>query len=80
MTKDEVLNLRVPADVKAALKRAAEADDRSVSSMVLRIVREWLVAHSVLGRRGAVAINRPSAVRSASSRAGASRRDRREQR
>jgi hypothetical protein len=44
MNKDEALNLRVPADVKAALKRAAEADDRSVSSMVLRILREWLAA------------------------------------
>jgi hypothetical protein len=45
MTKDEALNLRVPADVKAALKRAAEADDRSVSSMALWIIREWLRAH-----------------------------------
>jgi uncharacterized protein (DUF1778 family) len=42
MAKDEVLNLRVPAAVKAALKRAAQADDRSVSSMALRIIREWL--------------------------------------
>jgi uncharacterized protein (DUF1778 family) len=52
MTRDEVLNLRVPADVKAALKRAAEADDRSVSSMALRIIREWLTrnGHHKFGR------------------------------
>jgi hypothetical protein len=31
--------------VKAALKSAAEADDRSVSSWCLRIVWEWLTAH-----------------------------------
>ncbi len=51
MNKDEVLNLRVPADVKAALKRAAEADDRSVSSMVLRIIREWLERNGSVIRR-----------------------------
>jgi uncharacterized protein (DUF1778 family) len=45
MTKDELLTIRIPSDTKAALRRAAEADDRSVSSMVLRIVREWLRAH-----------------------------------
>jgi hypothetical protein len=42
MAKDEVLNLRVPSDVKAALKHVAEADDRSVSSLALKIIREWL--------------------------------------
>ena len=49
MTKDEVLNLRVPADVKAALKRAALADDRSVSAMALRIIREYLGQAGQLG-------------------------------
>jgi hypothetical protein len=34
--------VRVPGDMKAALKRAAEADERSMSSMVVRIMREWL--------------------------------------
>jgi len=48
VTKDEVLNLRIPCDVKAALKRAAEADDRSMSSLVLRIVRDWLQRERLL--------------------------------
>ena len=33
---------------KAALKRAAEADDRSVSSMALRIIRDWLTNEKFL--------------------------------
>jgi hypothetical protein len=27
------------------LQRAADADDRSLSSMALRIIREWLINH-----------------------------------
>jgi len=42
MQRDDVLNLRVPRDLKSALKRAAERDERSMSMMVVRILREWL--------------------------------------
>jgi hypothetical protein len=49
MIKNEVINLRVPAAVKAALKLAAEADDRSVSSMALKIIREWLAVRGLVG-------------------------------
>ncbi len=43
MKRDAVLNVRLPADVKEALRRAAEDDfDRSVSGMVVRVLREWL--------------------------------------
>jgi hypothetical protein len=42
MNKDDVLNFRVPADIKAALRKAAEQDDRSMSTMAVRILREWL--------------------------------------
>ncbi len=37
-----MLNVRVPSDLKEALKKAAEADERSVSTMTVRILREWL--------------------------------------
>jgi len=42
--RDAVLNVRVPQEVKTAVVRAAEADHgRSVSGMVVRILREWCV-------------------------------------
>ena len=44
MSKDDVLNFRVPADLKAALRKAAEQDERSMSVMAGRILREWLAA------------------------------------
>jgi hypothetical protein len=62
MARDEVLNLRVPAAVKAALKRAAESDDRSVSSLALRIIREWLMVEGHLAAT-AQAVRRPHAGR-----------------
>jgi hypothetical protein len=42
MTKDTALSFRVPADMKAAIERAAKDDDRSVSSLVERILKGWL--------------------------------------
>lgn len=36
------LSVRLPLDVKAALERAAAADLRSQSSMVEKILTEWL--------------------------------------
>jgi len=44
MYKDDVLNFRVPANLKMALRMAAEEDDRSMSMMAVRILREWLTA------------------------------------
>jgi hypothetical protein len=48
MSKDEVLNFRVPADLKTALKKAAGQDERSMSMMAGRILREWLAEHGFL--------------------------------
>ena len=49
MKRDAVLNVRLPADVKEALRKAAEDDyDRSVSGMVVRVMREWLEAQGYL--------------------------------
>jgi hypothetical protein len=45
MVKTDMLAFRVEADVKAALERAAAADDRSVSSLVERVLRAWLTKY-----------------------------------
>jgi hypothetical protein len=42
MVKTPSLGVRVQPETKAALERAAKDDDRTVSSLVERIVREWL--------------------------------------
>jgi hypothetical protein len=43
-TKEMVLNFRVLPEIKAALEDAAKLDDRSMSSLAARILREWLEA------------------------------------
>ncbi len=49
MRRDAVLNVRLPADVKAAIRCAAKDDfDRSISSMVVRVLREWSVEKGYL--------------------------------
>jgi hypothetical protein len=47
MAKDERIAVRLDTTAKAALAKAAEADGRSISSMVERIVAEWLRARVV---------------------------------
>ena len=42
MVRDAPLSFRVEAELKVALERAAKADDRSVSSLVERVLRGWL--------------------------------------
>lgn len=42
MVKTSALSFRVNAEMKAALEKEAAADDRSVSSLVERILRTWL--------------------------------------
>jgi hypothetical protein len=42
MAKTAALGFRIPQDMKDALERAAVADDRSVSSLVTIILRDWL--------------------------------------
>ena len=49
MTRDGVLNVRLPEDVKRALRKAADADyGRSMSAMAVKILSEWLTAHDYL--------------------------------
>lgn len=42
MAKTAALGFRIPQEVKDALSQAAEDDERSVSSLVTLIVRDWL--------------------------------------
>ncbi len=48
--RDETLNLRVPRELKDALLRAAKEDDRSASSMAVRLLREGLMQSGHLGK------------------------------
>ncbi len=48
MALDAMLVVRFPQDVKDALRRAAEEDDRSMSSLALILVRQGLVARGYL--------------------------------
>ena len=53
MTRDNVLNFRVPGDLKLALRRAAKQDERSMSMMAARILREWLAENGFIGAQEA---------------------------
>jgi hypothetical protein len=55
MVKTPSLGVRLHPEVKAALQRAAEADLRSISSMVEKILIEWLRDSGHLPRPGAAA-------------------------
>jgi hypothetical protein len=54
MKRDAVLNLRVPAQLKAALERAAEEDFRSVSNQAVLLLMESLKQRGYLkaGKKG----------------------------
>ena len=48
MGKTPSLGVRLHPETKAALEKAAKADMRSVSSMVEKILTEWLREHRFL--------------------------------
>ncbi|MFT7722204.1 MAG: hypothetical protein QM788_05170 [Roseateles sp.] len=48
VTKTEVVSVRVPPDVKAALVAAAEHERRSVASMVEYMVLDYCRAHGIV--------------------------------
>lgn len=48
VTKTEVVSVRVPPDVKAALVAAAEHERRSVASMVEFMVLDYCRAHGIV--------------------------------
>jgi hypothetical protein len=51
MVKRAALAFRIDEDLKAELEKAAKADSRSVSSLVDKILREWLAAQPKQGKR-----------------------------
>jgi hypothetical protein len=48
MAKTHSLGVRLRPDVKAALERAAKADVRSLSSLIEKILVEWLHERNLL--------------------------------
>lgn len=46
--KTAALSFRIKEEEKAALERAAAADERSVSSLTQRIIRDWLIDRGYL--------------------------------
>lgn len=49
MERDSMLNVRLPEEIKEALRRAAEDDHgRSLSGMVVRVLGEWLDTNGYL--------------------------------
>ena len=50
MVKTAVLSFRINDDTKEAITKAAEAEGRSVSNLVERVLRDWLVARGHLAK------------------------------
>ncbi|TWB62942.1 ribbon-helix-helix domain-containing protein [Bradyrhizobium sacchari] len=48
MAKTAAISVRVPDDVKAAVEKAAEADSRSVASLVEKILVDYLKKNGYL--------------------------------
>lgn len=48
MAQTTPIGVRVDEETKAALKRAADDDDRSQASMMERILKQWLREHEYL--------------------------------
>ena len=48
MERDDVLNVRIPANVKAALREAAADDRRTMSALLEIIVSDWLTERGYL--------------------------------
>lgn len=52
MARDTALSFRVEPGMKEALERAAKDDDRSVSSLVMRILKAWLAEKGYMKQDG----------------------------
>jgi hypothetical protein len=51
MTKTHALSFRVEPELKVGLERAAQADRRSLSSLIEKILAEWLENHEATPAR-----------------------------
>jgi predicted HicB family RNase H-like nuclease len=48
MVKDSYLGVRIPIDVREAAQAAAQVERRSVSSLVVKVLADWLAAAGYL--------------------------------
>ena len=48
MVKDTALSFRIEPELKSAIEKAAAAEDRSVSNLVERILKAWLIENGHL--------------------------------
>lgn len=48
MASDDMLVMRLPGDVKTALRKMAKTQDKSMSNLVVGILSGWLVARGAL--------------------------------
>lgn len=51
LKRDAVMNVRLPAPLKKALRQAASDDSRTMSGMLVRILEEWMAEHGYLASR-----------------------------
>lgn len=52
MTKTAAISIRVDPEIKAAVKKAADADRRTVASMVEKVLVEYLANNGYLKKKG----------------------------
>jgi predicted HicB family RNase H-like nuclease len=48
MTLDAIMMMRFPTEVKAALSKAAKAEQRSMSNLTLSVMTDWLVENGYM--------------------------------
>jgi hypothetical protein len=51
MERDSIVMFRAPESLKQALKRAAQDDARTMSSLALKVLSDWLRDHRYLEAR-----------------------------
>jgi hypothetical protein len=51
MAKGAPIGFRIEPEIKAALESAAKKDDRSLSSLVTIILRDWLIRNRYLSEK-----------------------------
>ena len=49
MERDAVLICRLPRSTRESLQRVADAEERSLSNLTVRILNEWLMRHGHAG-------------------------------
>jgi len=42
MPRSPIMHIRAPAKMKATLEKIAKAEDRTLSNLIIRILKQWL--------------------------------------